>query len=436
MNVALPAMARDLGLGVRGLQWVVDAYLLSLSALILLGGSLGDVFPRRRVFAISLGAFAIMSGACALAPSPVVLFAFRLLQGAAGALLVPNSLALLETTIEEHDRASAIGQWSGWSAVMTAVGPLLGGWLVDASSWRWVFACMAPLALFAAWVAWRHVPEVSPTEDASRGGRGWRDLDLGGAALATASLTAITVALISHLSGALAVILLAAGALLLVAFVVTESRVHRPLLPLTIFRSRAFSTLNVATFLVYAALSAIIFLLMLELQNALGYSALVAGASLLPANVLLLALSPIAARVARRIGARIPITVGAIVAGLGAVLMVRIRPGATYVGAVLPAIVVFGLGLSALVAPLTAAVLAAVPDAQAGIASAVNNAAARLAGLIAVAAVPLVAGLAALQQMSGAEFVTGYARAMWICAALCGIGALAVIAGLRESNAN
>jgi MFS family permease len=300
VNVALPAMARDLGLGVSGLQWVVDAYLLSLSALILLGGALGDVFSRRRVFALSLGAFAILSGACAVAPSPLVLFVLRSLQGAAGALLVPNSLALLETTIEEEDRATAIGQWSGWSAVTTAIGPLLGGWLVDAASWRWVFACMAPMALFAAWAAWRHVPEVSSDAGKAAGGDrpGWRDVDLGGAALATAGLTAITVGLLSHFSGARLAISLGAGVLLLVAFGITESRVHRPLLPLDIFRSRAFSALNVATFVIYAALAVIIFLLMVELQNALGYSALVAGASLLPTNALLLGLSPLAARVA------------------------------------------------------------------------------------------------------------------------------------------
>ena len=429
VNVALPAMARDLGLGVAGLQWVVDAYLLALSALILLGGSLGDVLPRRRVFATSLAAFAALSLACALAWTPIVLFGFRLLQGAAGAVLVPNSLALLETVIEEHDRPSAIGQWSGWSAVTTAIGPLLGGWLVDVASWRWVFASMVPPALFAAWVAWRHVPErgQTPDDEASKGPSGVRDLDLGGAALATTGLTAITVGLLSHFSGARLLLSIAAGVVLLVAFVVVERRVRHPLLPLAIFRSRAFTALNVATFFIYAALAGIIFLLMLELQNALGYSALIAGASLLPVNALLLALSPVAARVGSRIGARVPIMAGAAVAGVGAALMTRIQPGASYVGAVLPAIVVFGLGLSSLVAPLTAAVLAAVPDEQAGIASAVNNASARLAGLIAVAAIPLGAGLASLRQMNGPAFIEGFVRAMWICAALCGVGAVVTL---------
>jgi EmrB/QacA subfamily drug resistance transporter len=426
VNVALPAIARDLGLGVSGVQWVVDAYLLSLSALILLGGSMGDVFSRRRVFIVSLGAFAALSAACALAWSPPVLFGFRLLQGMAGAMMVPNSLALLETMIEEKDRASAIGQWSGWSAVTTAIGPLLGGWLVDVASWRWVFACMTPLALFAAWAAWMRMPELAaPQHD--RGGRGWRDLDLGGAALATASLTAITVGLLVHLSPAMVALSLAAGVVLLGVFVAVERRVARPLLCLEIFRSRAFTMLNVSTLFIYAALSAIIFLLMLELQNALGYSAITAGASLLPTNALMLALSPLSARVAKRIGPRLPIAVGALVAALGAVLLTRVQPGATYIGAVLPAIVVFGLGLSALVAPLTAGVLAAVADEEAGIASAVNNAAARLAGLIAVAAIPLGAGLARLQRMSGPTFVSGFVRAMWICAALCGIGAVAVL---------
>ena len=426
VNVALPAMARDMGLGVAGLQWVVDAYLLALSALILLGGALGDVFPRRRVFAMSLGAFAVMSLACALAWTPNVLFGFRLLQGAAGAVLVPNSLALLETTIEHDDRPTAIGTWSGWSAVTTAVGPLFGGWLVDAASWRWVFASMVPPALFAAWVAWRHVPD-EPSRATGAARRSLRDLDLGGAALATAGLTAITVSLLLHLSGGLLVLMLAAGVALLIAFVMVEHRVTHPLLPPDIFRSRAFSSLNIATFFIYAALSGIIFLLMVELQNALGYSALVAGASLLPTNALLLLLSPLAARLGRRIGPRIPIMAGALVAGAGAALMTRIQPGASYVGAVLPSVIVFGLGLSSLVAPLTAAVLAAVPDEQAGIASATNNAAARLASLIAVAAIPLGAGLAGLHQLSGPAFVSGFVRAMWICAGLCVVGAVAVI---------
>jgi len=283
---------------------------------------------------------------------------------------------------------------------------------------------MVPPALFAAWVAWRHVAEASPA-DASH--RALRDLDLGGAALATAGLTAITVSLLLHLTGMSLALTFGAGVALLVGFVLVERRAHRPLVPLEIFRSRAFSSLNVATFFIYAALSGIIFLLMVELQNALGYKALVAGASLLPVNVLLLSLSPVAARVGSRIGARVPIMAGALMAGVGAALMTRIRPGASYAGAVLPAVVVFGLGLSALVAPLTAAVLAAVPDEQAGIASAVNNAAARLAGLIAVAAIPLGAGLARLERMGGPEFVDGFVRAMWICAGLCAVGAVAVL---------
>src|SRR5262245_49562396 len=275
VNVALPAMARDMGLGVAGLQWVVDAYLLALGALILLGGSLGDVFPRRRVFALSLGAFAGMSLACALAWTPNVLFGFRLLQGAAGAVLVPNSLALLETTIEHDDRPTAIGTWSGWSAVTTAIGPLFGGWLVDAASWRWVFAVIAPVALGAAWLALG--------EDAKKNG-GDQHIDYLGAALMVVGLGMLTAGLIDGprvVFGAPVILsLLVAGVLLLITFGVVEHRSKSPLLPPALFHSSAFTGANVATVLMYAALSGVILLLVLQLQGNLGYSALRSGAAL------------------------------------------------------------------------------------------------------------------------------------------------------------
>jgi EmrB/QacA subfamily drug resistance transporter len=418
VNVALPAVGRDLGLGVEGLQWVVNAYLLTLSALILLGGALGDRYSRRKVFVIGLTGFAAASLLCAFAPNFLALVACRLLQGAFGALLVPNSLAILDTMFCEEDRGAAIGQWAGWAGISTALGPLLGGLLADALSWRWVFASVVPFAAAAAWLAARKIPEL---DEASR----QRSVDYPGAVLVTVGLVGVTAALVSGPGSGLTPALLVAGVggmLALVAFLVRERRVRDPLLPLKLFRSRQFTGANLVTLLVYAALGGFFFVLVLQLQNGLGYRAVEAGAAFLPANVLMLALSGRVGRLSARIGARLPMTVGALVAAGGLLLLSRLSPGAGYVTGVLPGLAVFGVGLATLVAPLTSAVLGAVPEGQAGVASAVNNAAARLAGLAGTAALPLAAGLTAL---SGPGLTTGYARAMRIGAGLC-LGGAAV----------
>ncbi|MGH7657259.1 MAG: MFS transporter, partial [Gemmatimonadales bacterium] len=370
VNVALPGMARNLGTGMAGLQWVVNGYLLSLSALMLLGGSLGDFLSRRRVFAWGLIGFAVSTALCAVAPGLVVLVILRVLQGAAGALLVPNSLALLEEMFVEEDRGTAIGQWAGWSAVSTAAGPLFGGWLVDAGNWRWVFASVVPFALMAAWIALRRMPEGSMrTRDESSSLL--RDLDIAGAALATLGLGGLIGALISGpgrgFTDPLILILLIGGTILLAGFVAVERRARFPLLPLDIFRIRQFSGANLVTFFVYAALGGVFFLLMIQLQSVLGYSALAAGASLLPINALLLLFSPLAGRLSGRYGPRWPMTLGAAVAGAGVLMLAMVRPGAGYVGTVLPGVLVFGAGLAAFVAPITAAVLGAVPDRQTGV---------------------------------------------------------------------
>ena len=427
VTVALPAIARDFGLGVAGLQWIVNSYLLSLSALILLGGSLGDVFPRRRVFVAGLLAFAATSALCATASGLWALVGVRFLQGAAGALLVPNSLALLDTGFAAEDRGAAIGRWAGWSAISTAAGPLLGGWLVDATSWRWVFASVTPLALAAVWIALRYIPGARRPPDV--GGSPTRPgIDVTGAALVTLGLAGVVGALIAGPEvGATHPAVLGAGAggvALLAAFVAAERRTPDPLLPLDIFRSRQFTGTNVATLLLYAALNGVFLLLVLELEAVLGYSALAAGASLLPVNVLMLVLSPGAGRVAQRIGPRLPMTFGALVMGAGTLLLARVHPGVSYAATVLPALLVLGVGLALVVGPLTAAVLGAVDARRAGIASAVNNAAARLAGLLATTALPLAAGLAGVEQLASAAFTAGFARAMRICAALCTVGAL------------
>lgn len=433
VNVALPAIGRDLTLGVTGLQWVLDGYLLSLSALMLFGGSLGDVMSRRRVFGVGLLAFALTSLLCAFAPNLWTLVTLRLLQGVAGALAVPNSLAMLETLFREEDRGTAIGRWAGWSAVSTAAGPLIGGWLIDVAGWRWIFAAVAPIALVAGWIALRRLPEREPTER-----RGWDSVDVPGAVLATLGLSGVIAALISGpgagFDDPLILAALAIGVLLLVAFFVVERRSELPMLPLDIFHSPQFTGANLVTLFVYAALGAVFFLLMVQLQGVLGYSALAAGASLLPINGLMLVLSPMAGRVGRRIGPRWPLTIGSLLAAVGVWMLGGIGRGADYVIEVLPAIVLFGLGLSSLVAPLTTAVLGAVADAQAGIASAVNNAVARLAGLLAVAIVPLAAGISALENIEGEAFSAGFTLAMRISAGLCAAGALIALLTTRSAG--
>jgi EmrB/QacA subfamily drug resistance transporter len=305
VNVALPAIARDFGLGMAGLQWVLNGYLLTLSALMLLGGALGDRFPRSRVFAIGSLGFAAASVGCALAPNLVILVVLRLIQGVAGALLVPNSLAMLETAFPEDERGEAIGHWAAWSAFSTALGPLLGGWLVDTISWRWVFAAIVPFSVVAAGIVWRH-PRLERAEPGA--------VDYVGAVLATLGLAGTVWALISGPDlgfGHPAVLATGMGGVVLLAgFVLAERQVGRsgrpPLLPLGVFHSRQFTGANLTTLFVYTALSGLFFLLMPQLQVTLGYRALAAGASLLPVSGLMLVLSPVAGRVATRIGPRLP----------------------------------------------------------------------------------------------------------------------------------
>ncbi|MGH7516096.1 MAG: DHA2 family efflux MFS transporter permease subunit [Gemmatimonadales bacterium] len=433
VTVALPALGRDLGLGFDGIQWVLNSYLLTLSALMLLGGSLGDLFGHRLVLAVGLIGFTGSSAVAALAPNAHLLIAVRLLQGAAGAILVPNTLALLSALFEEDERDAAIGRWAAWSAVSTALGPLVGGWLVDAFSWRWVFAIPAPFGLLALWITLRRVPADPPRHAAAR------RVDVVGAIVATLGLAALTWALIAAarrgLTDPLVVTASIIGVALLGTFIVHERRARNPMLPLVIFRSRQFSGANAVTLLAYAALGGLFFLLMLQLQNVMGYRALRAGAALLPINGLMLALSSPAGRVSQRIGPRWPIGIGAMVAALGMLLLARVQPGTSYVGAVLPGLLVFGLGLAALVAPLTAAVLGAVSDEQGGIASGVNNAVARLAGLLATAALPLAAGLGPAAAETEAAFGAGYARAMRLAAGLCAAGAVLAVLTIRRGAA-
>jgi len=437
VNVALPAIARDFHVGVAGLQWVINGYLLTLSALMLLGGALGDRFGRPRVFAIGCLAFAVASFGCALAPGLTVLVLLRAVQGAAGALLVPNSLAMLDTAFEGEERGAAIGQWAAWSAVSTAVGPFAGGWLVDALSWRWVFSAVIVFALAAAVILVRHIASGKSQQSGKRSTESG-GIDYLGAALGTLALAGIVGALMAGpVLGFTSWGIVAAGVggvVCMTAFIVLELHVSHPILPLSIFRSRQFSGVNAATFLIYAALSGLFFLLMPQLQSNLHYSALLAGAALTPANVIMLIVSPISGRASARTGARVLMTVGALIAAGGMLLFARVQPGASYLGTVLPATIVFGLGLSILVAPLTSAVLSAVQERDTGIASGINNAVARLAGLIATAALPLAAGLGGAAKLEGAAYAAGYARAMLISAGLCAAGAVVALITVRNGH--
>jgi EmrB/QacA subfamily drug resistance transporter len=437
VSVAVPAIGRDLGLGIAGLQWVMNGYLLTLSALMLFGGALGDRASRSRVFAVGLVGFAASSIGCAIAPNITLLVAARMIQGFAGALVVPNSLAILETTFHGEARGVAIGRWAAWSGVSSALGPLAGGLIVDVASWRFVFLSIVPLALVAAWIAFRH-----PVTNADRHRKsGGSSLDYVGATLVTFGLAGIIGGLIagpeSGFTSLPVITALVAGVALLAAFVFQESRASAPLLPLEVFQSREFVGANLTTLLVYAAINGGFFLLMLQLQNGLGYSALVAGASLLPLNALILLLSPRAGHLAERIGARLPMAVGALIGGIGMLLFMRVRPGAQYMTSVLPAVLVFGVGLGVFVAPLTAVALRSLGESRAGIASGVNNAVARLAGLLATAAIPAASGLGGVHDIRGPVLSSAFTRACVICAVLCALGSISaalLISGKRPTN--
>lgn len=415
VNVALPWIGRDLGAGIDGLQWTISGYLLTLSSLILLGGALGDRFGRRRVFVVGVVWFAVASLACGIAPNLATLVAARIVQGIGGALLTPGSLAIIEASFVPGDRGRAIGAWSGLGGISTAVGPLVGGYLTQAVSWRWIFLLNLPLAAVVAWVALRHVPETADPDAA-------RQLDFAGATLAIVGLGGATFALIEAPNDGLRSPLIVGagviGVLAIIAFLVVESRSQHPMLPLSLFRSRAFSGTNALTFAMYGALSAALFLLGLELQQVVGYSPVAAGLSTLPVTILLFALSPYSGQLARRTGPRLPLTIGPITAGAGLAMMARIGAGSSYFADILPGVLVFGLGLSFTVAPLTATVMGAVQEQHAGVASAVNNAVARGAGLIAVAVLPVAAGLTGNAYLDPDVFQRGYRVAILLSAAL------------------
>ncbi len=429
VNIALPTIGKDFHAGLSSLQWVVNAYTLTLAGFLLLGGALGDRFGRRRMFLLGVAWFAGASIVCAVAPSTEVLIAARALQGMGAALLTPGSLAILEASFAAEDRAAAIGAWSGLGGITTALGPFLGGWLVQSASWRWIFLINLPFAAIVLWVGFRHVPETR-NEDAPPG------LDSTGAALTIVGLAGVIGGLTAGpeqgwlTPGVL--IPLVGGLLCLGAFVGVEQRSAHPLVPLAIFKAKQFSSANLVTFLVYAALAGAFFLLPIQLQTVVDFSPVASGAALLPITLIMLAGSARAGRLATRIGPRIPMSVGPAIAGVGLVLMTRIGPTSAYLTDVLPAVVVFGCGLTLTVAPLTATVLGAAPPQFAGVASAVNNDVARTAGLIAVAVLPPLAGISNADFGNAASFNDGFHLAMLIAGVVLMAGGLLAWVTIRR----
>lgn len=428
VNVALPAVGASLDADFATLQWVVSAYALTLAAFILLGGVLGDRFGRRRVFVVGVVWFAAASLLCGAAPDAGFLVAARALQGVGAALLTPGSLAMIQASIAPVDRGRAIGAWSGLGGVATAVGPFLGGWLVQSFSWRWVFLVNVPLAAVVVVLAVRHVPE---SRDPGASG----PVDVAGAVLGAVALGGATYALISAgESGASPAVLVAgvAGLLAAAAFVVVERRAPSPMLPFDAFRGAQFRAANLVTFLVYAGLGAVFLLLVVQLQVVSGFSPIAAGTALLPVTGVMLLLSSTSGALAARLGPRRQMAAGPVVAAAGVLLMLRLGPGASYLLDVLPAVLVLGLGLVTMVSPLTATALAAAPAEHAGMASGVNNAVARTAGLLAVAVVPAVAGLSGRAYDDPAAFDAGFAVALWVSAAALAAGGVLAWLTVRD----
>ncbi|HSE70874.1 MAG TPA: MFS transporter [Nocardioidaceae bacterium] len=423
VNVALRRLGTDLDASVSDLQWVVNAYLLTLASLILVGGSLGDRFGRRRVYVAGVAWFALASLLCAFAQTPGQLIGARLVQGVGAALLTPGSLAIIQASIRAEDRAAMIGRWAGLGGIAAAVGPLLGGWIVENASWRWIFALNVPLALVVVVLSRRCVPESC---DAQRPAR----FDLVGAALASVGLGALTYGLIETGSAA-ATPALAVGAVALALFVLQERRAPSPLVPLRLFADRVFSVANAMTLLVYGALGAMLFFVVLQLQVSAGYSPLQAGVATVPITVLMLLLSSRSGALAARIGPRWQLSVGPMLCAAGVMLLREVGAGTSYLLGVLPGMLVFSLGLVALVTPLTASVLAAAPDRLAGIASGVNNAVARTGSLLAVAALPAVVGLTGADYEDPAVFTAGYTDALLVCSVLLVLGGAVSFVGLR-----
>lgn len=432
VNIALPSIGRELEATSTGLTWTVNAYTLTLAAFVLCAGTIGDRLGRKRVYMVGLAWFGVASLLCALATSIGMLVALRALQGVGAALVTPGALAIIQSSFRSDDRARAVGAWSGLAGIAGAVGPFLGGWLVDVGSWRWIFLLNVPVVAAVLLITARHVPE---SWDLASVGR----FDVLGAGLAAVGLGALTYGLSAWSSegggsvdvrGGVAV-----GVLTLIVFVVVERRSSHPMLPLDVFTSARFSVTNLVTLLVYAALGGIFFWLVVTLQVVSGWDPLSAGLSLLPVTVLMLLFSPKAGAIGDRLGPRVPMTAGPMLAAAGVALLTRVGPDASYLTDVLLPVCLLGAGLTITVAPLTATVLAAVPESHAGLASGVNNAVARTGGLLLVAVLPALTGLSANGFHEPAQLAPAFRTAMITCALLLAAGAVIAAIGLRRHPA-
>ena len=412
--VALPAIGRNLHVGFQDLQWTVMSYTLTLASLILLAGSLSDRWGRRRVFLVGLGWFTLASVLCAAAPGIGWLIAARAVQGIGGALMTPASLAIIEAAFQPADRSRAIGTWAGFSGVSSAIAPFLGGWLLEAGSWRWIFLINVPVAAAVAWMTQRHVPE---SRDTSVSGRA----DWLGALAGVAALATITYAIIVLPGGGVSSPRFAVAAVLAVGssatFAVTEWRKSHPMLPPAIFRPTQFRAANAVTFVVNGALGGFAFVFIPALEIIAGYSPVAAGSALVPVTVVTLLLSGPSGQLAQRIGPRPQLVAGCLLCTVAATLAVRLGPHAGYWTVVLPVALLFGLGLASLIPPLTASAMNSAPDSLAGLASGVNNAVARVAGLLWIAALPPITGLTGAAYTDPAQFQSSFAQISWICAA-------------------
>jgi EmrB/QacA subfamily drug resistance transporter len=429
VGIAQPAIGKEFHAQIAGLQWVSAGYLLTVAGLILLAGALCDRFGRRKIFVIGVAWFAVASLICAIAPNIGLLIAARMLQGVGGALLTPGSLAILEASFAPLERGRVIGAWSGLGGVATALGPFVGGFLITAVSWRFIFLINLPIAVAVIFISIRHVPE---TKDPDATGY----IDIAGSALTVLALVGISYGLIQGSSGnwSSPVVLgaLVIGVVALVVFVVVELHVRAPIVPLDIFKSRQFSATNGVTLLIYGMLGGMFFLLPIELQQVSHYSPTAAGASLLPITFMLFALSSQSGALSARIGPRLQMSVGPIAVAAGLALFARINAGGNYLIEVLPAVLVFGFGLAITVAPLTATAMSSAPAERSGLASAVNNTVARTGSLLAVALLPAVAGITGDSYLHPPVFETGFQHAAFIAAVICAAGGVLAFATIRN----
>jgi EmrB/QacA subfamily drug resistance transporter len=429
VGIALPSIGREMHASLGTLQWVVSGYTLTLAALLLPGGALGDRYGRRRVFAIGVLWFTVTSALCSVAPNADILIVTRVLQGVGAALLTPGSLAIIQASFVPADRSRAVGAWSGLGGVATAAGPLLGGYLIAAASWRWIFLINVPLGVAVLAVSARHMPESR--DDLATG-----NVDVRGALLAVVALVGLVYALIEGPAQGWGdpkvVLFLVAGVLGAVGLGLVERASPNAMLPPHVFRVRQFTVTNAVTFVVYSALGGALFLFPVMLQVVDGYSPFESGVALLPLTVVMLLLSAQSGRLAARIGPRLQMAVGPLIVGAGLVLLDMGTTDRSYLTGVFPAVLVFALGLATTVAPLTTTALAALPEHNAGLASAVNNDVARLGSLIAVAVLPALAGISGQSYLHAAQLASGFRTAMVIAGSWCAVGGVLAAIGIRN----